>query len=64
MDGPGASVLPRESLTQEQTEELDAWLHSIAREIEVKGKLFNTRERTLWLKPDIFPEEVSFCIIK
>ncbi|GHO68174.1 hypothetical protein KSC_070660 [Ktedonobacter sp. SOSP1-52] len=49
-------------MTQEQTEELDAWLHSIAREIEVKGKLFNTRERTLWLKPDIFPEEVSFCI--
>ena len=62
MGGPGASVLLREPLTQEQTEELDTWLHSIAREIEVKGELFDTPERTLWLKPDIFPEEVSFCI--
>ncbi len=58
MGGPGACVLVRNPLTEQQSESLDAWLQSI----------ISTRDNedsnvySFWLKDDVFPETVSNCL--
>lgn len=57
MGGPGASVLLRNPLSEQQVDELDLWLQSIVRKREGDA----TKGYTFWLNEKAFPRTVSQC---
>lgn len=58
MGGPGASVLLRNPLTEEQRKNLDLWLQSIARTLKAE----DSDVYEFWLKEEVFAETVSQCL--
>jgi hypothetical protein len=58
MGGPGASVWLRDPLAEEQRKNLDLWLRSITRTLEVGDH----GVYSFWLKKDMFAETVTQCL--